>query len=55
MAKIVEYMLVHKSDKFLDDKVYEHIKRGWQPYGSLIYDGSDKEKTICQAMVKYED
>ncbi len=55
MAKIVKYMLVHQDDTYLDEKVNLHLKHGWQPYGSLIYDGSDKEKTICQAMVKYED
>ena len=37
--------------KALEIVVNEKIEEGWQPHGSLVYDGKSKE--LCQTMVIY--
>lgn len=52
MKKIVDYILLRGVDNFnLSANVYEHIKRGWQPFGNPFL---DKAGDFFQAMVIYE-
>lgn len=62
-AKIVDYRIVEGNLSFVTDLVFELLKEGWQPFGSLAYSGEQEfedsddgvtESCYAQPMVKYE-
>lgn len=53
--KIIDYAIVNSGTlEFLQKSVLEHIKTGWQPYGSLVKGFDHGPFVFLQPMVKYE-
>lgn len=51
--EIKDYLIIEAADRAkLGDDVSNHIRLGWQPFGSPYYSNGD-HKTHNQAMVKY--
>lgn len=51
MLKIVDYkLLVRANHMMLEKMVQDHLKQGWELYGSPVFAG---DSAICQPVVKY--
>ena len=56
MTKITEYTTARAGDfKAFDIQINEHIRRGYQPFGSPYVTESMDEFLVCQAMVRYAE
>ena len=57
MREITEYILLYgTTGKGISDKVNEHLKKGYQPFGSpsaVVSSENNRAHEIYQAMVKY--
>ena len=57
MNRIIDYKLITKKKRnTLEDEVKQYIQRGWQPFGSIIYEPQEDFDSVyfTQPMVIYE-